>query len=125
MGKEDRNAYMIQKEESVGEVKIADEVVASIAAFAAMDVEGVGSMGGNAKEKGRMGMKTPSKGVKLDVLEGVVSVTLTLNLVYGYSLIDVSKRIQDKVKTSIESMTGLKVADVNIRVAGVDVPEEA
>ena len=58
------------------------------------------------------------------MLEGVVTVTLTLNLVYGYSLIDVSSRIQEKVKTSIESMTGLKVADVNIRVAGVDVPEE-
>ncbi len=124
MGKEERSTYTIQKEESVGEVKIADEVVASIAAFATMDVEGVGSMGGNVKEKGRLSMKSPSKGVKLDVLEGVVTVTLTLNLVYGYSLIDVSSRIQEKVKTSIESMTGLKVADVNIRVAGVDVPEE-
>ncbi len=124
MGKEERSTYTIQKEESVGEVKIADEVVASIAAFATMDVEGVGSMGGNVKEKGRLSMKSPSKGVKLEVLEGVVTVTLTLNLVYGYSLIDVSSRIQEKVKTSIESMTGLKVADVNIRVAGVDVPEE-
>lgn len=124
MGKEERSTYTIQKEESVGEVKIADEVVASIAAFATMDVEGVASMGGNVKEKGRLSMKSPSKGVKLDVLEGVVTVTLTLNLLYGYSLMDVSKRIQEKVKSSIESMTGLKVADVNIRVAGVDVPEE-
>lgn len=124
MGKEERSTYTIQKDESVGEVKIADEVVASIAAFATMDVEGVASMGGNVKEKGRLSMKSPSKGVKLDVLEGVVTVTLTLNLLYGYSLMDVSKRIQEKVKTSIESMTGLKVADVNIRVAGVDVPEE-
>ena len=125
MGKEERSTYTIAKEESVGEVKIADEVVASIAAFATMDVEGVASIGGNEKEKGRLSMKAPSKGVKLDVLEGVVSVTLTLNLLYGYSLIDVSSRIQEKVKSSIESMTGLKVADVNIRVAGVDVPEEA
>ncbi len=124
MGKEERSTYTIAKEESVGEVKIADEVVASIAAFATMDVEGVACIGGNEKEKGRLSMKAPSKGVKLDVLEGVVSVTLTLNLLYGYSLIDVSSRIQEKVKSSIESMTGLKVADVNIRVAGVDVPEE-
>ena len=124
MGKEERSTYTIAKEESVGEVKIADEVVASIAAFATMDVEGVASIGGNEKEKGRLSMKAPSKGVKLDVLEGVVSVTLTLNLLYGYSLIDVSSRIHEKVKSSIESMTGLKVADVNIRVAGVDVPEE-
>lgn len=125
MGKEERNTYTIQRDENVGEVKIADEVVASIAAFATMDVEGVASMGGTTKEMGRLSMKTPSKGVKIDVLEGIVTVTLTLNLLYGYSLVEVSNRIQEKVKTSIESMTGLTVADVNIRVVGVKVPEEA
>ncbi|MDO4313265.1 MAG: Asp23/Gls24 family envelope stress response protein [Eubacteriales bacterium] len=125
MGKEERNTYTIQRDENVGEVKIADEVVASIAAFATMDVEGVASIGGTTKEMGRLSMKTPSKGVKIDVLEGIVTVTLTLNLLYGYSLVEVSNRIQEKVKTSIESMTGLTVADVNIRVVGVKVPEEA
>lgn len=50
MGKEERNIYTIQKDESIGEVKIADEVVASIAAFAAMEVEGVASLGGMTKE---------------------------------------------------------------------------
>ena len=51
MGKEERNIYTIQKDESIGEVKIADEVVASIAAFAAMEVEGVASLGGMTKER--------------------------------------------------------------------------
>lgn len=124
MGKEERNTYTIRKDESVGEVKIADEVVASIAAFAVMDVEGVSSIGGSSREMGRLNMKSPGKGVKIDVLEGIVTVTLTVNLLYGYSLIDVSGRIQEKVKSSIESMTGLTVADVNVRVAGVHVPEE-
>lgn len=125
MGKEERSTYTIQKDENVGEVKIADEVVASIAAFATMDVEGVASIGGTTKEMGRLSMKTPSKGVKLEVLEGIVTVTLSVSLLYGYSLIDVSNRIQEKVKSSIEGMTGLTVADVNIRVVGVKVPEEA
>lgn len=125
MGKEERSTYTIQRDENVGEVKIADDVVASIAAFAAMDVEGVASMGGTTKEMGRLSMKSPSKGVKIDVLEGIVTVTLTVSLLYGYSLVDVSNRIQEKVKSSIEGMTGLTVADVNIRVVGVKVPEEA
>lgn len=125
MGKEERNTYTIQKDENVGEVKIADDVVASIAAFAAMDVEGVASMGGNGKEMNRLNMKSPSKGVKTDVLEGIVTVTLTVSLLYGYSLVDVSNRIQEKVKSTIEGMTGLTVADVNVRVVGVKVPEEA
>ena len=127
MSKEERSTYTIQNNESIGEVKIADEVVASIAAFAAMEVEGVSAMGGNqAKEIiGKLGVRSSSKGVKVDVLEGIVTVTLTLNLLYGYSLVEVSGKVQEKVKSSIESMTGLTVADVNVRIAGVDVPEEA
>mgnify|MGYP000721320787 CR=1 FL=1 len=54
------------------------------------------------------------------MLEGVVTVALALNLKYGYSIMDVSAKVQEKVKASIENMTGLTVADVNIRVAGVD-----
>ena len=127
MGKEERNTYTIKEDENLGEVKIADEVVAIIAGLAAMEVEGVSSMSGNTTREiiGKLGMKTLSKGVKVDVLEGIVTVSLTLNLKYGYSIVEVSNKVQEKVKAAIENMTGLEVADVNIRVAGVDVPEEA
>ncbi|OUP51202.1 Asp23/Gls24 family envelope stress response protein [Lachnoclostridium sp. An181] len=126
MGKEERNTYTIQSDEKLGEVKIADEVVAIIAGLAAMEVEGVASMAGNATREliSRFGMKTLSKGVKVDVLDGVVTVTLALNLKYGYSIMDVSAKVQDKVKTAIENMTGLTVADVNLKISGVDMPPE-
>ena len=83
-------------------------------------------MSGNTTREiiGKLGMKTLSKGVKVDVLEGIVTVSLKLNLKYGYSIVDVSNKVQEKVKSAIENMTGLTVADVNIRIAGVDVPEE-
>ena len=126
MSKEERNTYTIQADESLGEVKIADEVVAMIAGLAAMEVEGVASMAGNATREliSKLGMKSLSKGVKVDVLEGVVTVSLSLNLKYGYSIKDITTKVQEKVKAAIENMTGLEVADVNIRVAGVEVPEE-
>lgn len=126
MGKEERNTYTIQSDEKLGEVKIADEVVAIIAGLAAMEVGGVASMAGNATREliSRFGMKTLSKGVKVDVLDGVVTVTLALNLKYGYSIMDVSAKVQDKVKTAIENMTGLTVADVNLKISGVDMPPE-
>lgn len=91
-----------------------------------MEVEGVASMSGNATKEliSRLGMKSLSKGVKVDVLEGIVTVSLKLNLQYGYNVLEVSGKVQEKVKTAIENMTGLTVADVNIRVAGVDIPEE-
>ncbi|MCI9215697.1 Asp23/Gls24 family envelope stress response protein [Lachnospiraceae bacterium 42-17] len=127
MGKEEKNAYTIKMEENLGEVKIADEVVAIIAGLAAMEVDGVSSMAGNATKEliNKFGRKSLSKGVKVDVLEGIVTVSLAMNIKFGYSIKDVTEKVQEKVKTAIENMTGLEVADVNIRVAGVDVPEEA
>lgn len=121
MGKEERNIYTIQNDASMGEVKIADEVVAIIAALAATEVEGVASMAGNITNEliSRLGMKNLSKGVKVDVLEGVVTVSLALNLKYNYSIMNVSAKVQEKVKTAVENMTGLEVADVNVKVAGV------
>ena len=127
MGKEERNAYTIKDNANLGEVKIADEVVAIIAGLAANEVEGVASMAGNATKEliGKLGVKSLSKGVKVDVLEGVVTVSLALNLKYGYSIKQITAKVQEKVKAAIENMTGLEVADVNIRIAGVEMPEEA
>ena len=126
MGKEERNIYTIQKDESIGEVKIADEVVTVIAGLAATDVDGVASMEGNITNElvSKLGVKNLSKGVKVTVLEGVVTVDLTLNIEFGKNILEVSKKVQDKVKSSIENMTGLEVADVNIRIAGVDMETE-
>ena len=120
MAKDERNIYTIQNDASKGEIKIADEVVAIIAALAATEVEGVASMAGNITNEliGKLGMKNLSKGVKVDVLEGIVTVSLALNLKYNYSIVEVSARVQEKVKNAIENMTGLEVADVNIKVAG-------
>ena len=111
----------------MGEVKIADEVVAIIAALAATEVEGVASMAGNITNEliSKLGMKNLSKGVKVDVLEGVVTVSLALNMEYNYSIVETSAKVQDKVKSAVENMTGLEVADVNIKVAGVVMEGEA
>ena len=126
MAKDERNIYTIQNDESKGEIKIADEVVAIIAALAATEVEGVASMAGNITNEliGKLGMKNLSKGVKVDVLEGIVTVSLALNLKYNYSIVEVSARVQEKVKNAIENMTGLEVADVNIKVAGVEMESQ-
>ncbi len=126
MAKDERNIYTIQNDASKGEIKIADEVVAIIAALAATEVEGVASMAGNMTNEliRKLGMKNLSKGVKVDVLEGIVTVSLALNLKYNYSIVEVSARVQEKVKNAIENMTGLEVADVNIKVAGVEMESQ-
>ena len=123
---EKRTTYKIQDLGGIGEVHIADEVVAIVAGLAATDVDGVASMAGNITNElvGKLGMKNLSKGVKVDVTEEHVSVDLSLNIKYGYNIPDVSERVQDRVKSAIENMTGLTVLDVNIRIAGVNINEQ-
>lgn len=106
----------------LGEVQIADDVVAIIAGLAATEVDGVDSMAGNIPHEliAKLGMKKLSKGVKVELLEGSVNVDLTLNLSYGYNIPDTSQKVQKKVKDAIENMTGLHVEDVNVRIAGVN-----
>ncbi|BCN30399.1 Asp23/Gls24 family envelope stress response protein [Anaeromicropila herbilytica] len=120
---ENRSSYKIHEKSKVGEVQIADEVVAIIAGIAATEVEGVASMSGNITNElvGKLGMKNLSKGVKVDVSSEAVIVDLALVLEYGYSIPKTSKSVQDKVKTAIENMTGLNVSEVNVRIAGVNI----
>ena len=124
---ETRNTHKVYENDTIGEVRIADEVVAIIAGLAATEVDGVDSMAGNITNElvGKLGMKILSKGVKVDVTEEHVSVDLSLNIKYGYNIPEVSERVQERVKSAIENMTGLTVADVNIRVVGVDDDTEA
>ena len=123
---ENRTTYKIQDLGKVGEVHIADEVVAIIAGLAATEVEGVASMAGNITNElvSKLGMKSLSRGVKVTVLEGVVTVDLSLNIEYGKNVLETSRTVQERVKTSIENMTGLEVADVNIHIASVDMEKE-
>ena len=122
---EERDAYTIYDDQTIGKVQIADEVVAIIAGLAATEVEGVASMAGNITNDlvGKLGMKNLSRGVKVDVLDNGVCVDLKLNLAYGYSIPETSRKVQEKVKASIENMTGLQVSDVNISISSVELEE--
>ena len=123
--KEEKNTQKASDKGMIGEVKIADEVVAMIAGLAATEVSGVDSMAGNITNElvGKLGMKNLSKGVKVAVTEETVSVELSLNMKYGYSIPEVGEKVQDRVKSAIENMTGLSVLEVNIKIAGVSMEE--
>ena len=97
----------------------ADEVVAIIAGLAATEVDGVSSMAGNITNEivSKLGMKNLSKGIMIEIMDNEVKVDVAINIAYGYSIPDVSAKVQDKVKAAIENMT---VAVVNVRIASVD-----
>ncbi|WP_407308310.1 Asp23/Gls24 family envelope stress response protein [Desulfosporosinus sp. SB140] len=110
-------------ENSLGSIRIADEVVEVIAGLAASEVEGVVGMSGGlvgdlAHMLGRN--KNLSKGVKVEVGEHEVAVDLFIVVDYGVSIPDVAFKVQEAVKEAIESMTGLKVVEANVHVQGVN-----
>ena len=67
----------------------------------------------------KMGVKNLAKGVKVEVMGKRVKTELALIIEYGHNIPAVSQRVQEKVKSTIENMTGLEVSDIDIRIAGV------
>ena len=125
MAKEQTSREYITKKKELGEVKIASDVVAAIAALAATEIDGVYSMAGNITNEliGKLGMKNLSKGVKILMEGGIVRVDMMVVVNYGYSIPEVSGQVQERVSPQIENMTGLSVSEVNVRIAGVKLEE--
>ena len=122
MGKEEvQKNYTVTSSDEKGQVQISNEVVTIIAGLAATEVKGVASMVGNITNElvSKLGIKNLSKGVKIVIENETVKVDLALNLDYGYSIPKTCQQVQEKVKTAIESMTGLTVENVNIKIANV------
>ena len=113
-----------------GTIRIADDVVATIAAMAAMEIEGVVDMSGGVTSNmtGILGMKNSSKGVKLETDGKDASIDLYLITRFGIRLPILANEVQRRVKSSVEEMTGLNVTAVNIHIQGMvfenDVPNE-
>ena len=116
-----KNISLSNEEETFGTVKIADDVVAMIAALAAVEVDGVTAMNGNVADEilSRAGVKGLVKGVKVEIRSRKVKVELAITMEYGYNIPATCQRVQNKVKSAIENMTGLEVTDVNIRISGI------
>ena len=105
-------------------VKIADEVVAVVSGVAAMEVEGVAGMsstlvGGIAE---LLGKKNLSKGVKITMGEGYTEIEVFIIVDYGCKMPDVGAAVQQRVKETVESMTGLNVIAVNVNIEGIKLP---
>jgi uncharacterized alkaline shock family protein YloU len=107
------------------EVKISNDVIATVAALAATEVEGVDSLSGNATSESvkKYGIRNGSKGVEVvfNDEEKSVNCRLGVTMKYGYSIPETCSAIQDKVKSAIESMIGMEVTDVSINIGDVNV----
>lgn len=112
--------------EETGIVKISDEVIGVIASLAASEIEGVAGMSaglvGDISNK-ITGKKNNSKGVKVTMDNGLVVIDLHMSVEYGVKIPEMSMKVQNNVKSTVETMTGLNVALVNIYVQNVIFPK--
>ncbi len=109
-----------------GQIKISDEVVGIIASLAATEVKGVAGMSGGIAGgiSEILGRKNFSKGVKVEVKEKEVIIGLYIIVEYGAKIPEVAWEIQESVKSTVETMTGLNVVEVNINIQGVNIEKE-
>lgn len=117
----DKKTVVLQSDENRGVVQIADDVVAMIASLAATEVKGVHALSGNITNElmSKVGVKKLTKGVKVVIDENNVTIHLAVTMEYGFNIPATCTKVQDKVKTAVENMTGLNCTDVNIRIVGV------
>ncbi|QGT98960.1 Alkaline shock protein [Candidatus Syntrophocurvum alkaliphilum] len=105
----------------LGAIRIADEVVATVAGLAAAEIEGVASMSGGWSTDlvERLGKKNFGKGIKVEVNENETSIDIYIVVEYGYAIREVAENVQKEVSVAVETMTGLNVASVNVHIVSV------
>ncbi len=123
---EDKEIHELESEEITttdnADIKISNEVVASIAGVAVSEVQGVYSMAGGLAggiSEVFSGKKNLSKGIKVEVGEKETRIDVNIIVEYGVRIPDVAFEIQGRVKKAVETMTGLKVSGINIHVQGI------
>ena len=121
-----RKAYLLHQDEKKGSVIVAEEVLAVIAGLAATEVKGVAAMAGNITNEimSKVGRKNLGKGVKITVNGKRVKINLAIMMEYGYNIPGTCSKVQERVKSAVENMTGLSVTDVDIRIASVDMQKK-
>ena len=110
-----------------GSIHISEEVIASIAALAASEVEGVCGLSANfgSDIAELIGKKNLGRGVKITISGDTVAIDCYVVALFGYSVIDIAKNVQERVTTAVESMTGATVSGVNVDICGITLPKES
>ena len=125
---EEKREEIVENTEGANDgIKISNDVVAVIAGVAVSEVPGVASMSGGFAggiSEVLSGKKNLSKGIKVDAGEKEVKIDVNIIVEYGSRIPDVAFEIQNRVKKSVENMTGLKVSEVNVHVQGVKTERE-
>ena len=114
----DNKEYMTHQDE-MGTIQISEDVVASIATSAALEVDGVSGLLNANMADFMGGKKMTAKGVRVEMVEEAIAVHLFLVLRYGCAVAEVAGKVQKSVFAALQDMTGFSVKTVNVHVGGI------
>lgn len=108
-------------QEAKGSINISEDVIVSLVKSAVGEVEGVSGLSNaaGAELAELIGIKTVSKGVKVAFEDEMIVIDVIINVSYGSSIVSVAKAVQDKLLSTVQSVTGFEKARVNVHVAGI------
>ena len=120
------NKEYFSKEMENGSIQISEEVVASVAAMAVLEVEGVCGLASNLGYDlaEMLGKKTLAKGIRLASDGEALRIDCEIVAQFGQAVFVLARNVQEHVKTCVEYLTGLKVSQVNVNVSGIALPRE-
>ena len=115
-----------KSQEKNDRVKISTDVIETLVGIAASEADEVASLSGSFTDgiAGVLGRKNARKGVKVEMEEDIVSAEVSIVIEYGCKIHEVAARIQDKVRETVETMTGMNVKNVVVNVIGINIKEE-
>lgn len=107
--------------EANGSINISEDVIASMVRNAALEVEGVAGLANTAGAEisELLGIRSLTKGVKVQFAEEKVLVDTIITVSYGSSVMKVARAVQDKVLAAVQATTGLERVEVNVHVTGI------
>lgn len=117
------NKYLVNGNEAEGQVKISEDVIATVASVAAENVDGVVKVGSNFKSQVTdiLNTKNFNRGVRVNIGEKETIVDVYISIEYGIKIVEVSEKVQEEVKEAIENMTDFDVVEVNVHISGIAV----
>lgn len=116
----------VEEKHTEDSIRISPEVIAVVAGIAVEETEGVAGMSGGIVDgiAQRLGRKDFGKGIRVSLKEEKVLLDLNVVIEYGAPLLETAEKLKQNVRSTVEEVTGLTVAAVNINVTGINMPKK-
>lgn len=109
-------------DKKIGEVNISNDVIETIADLTAKEIEGVKGLQGGITEDiaGLFSKKGHTKGISVEIIDEEIYMDLNIVVDFGVKIPEIAWKVQENIKSVVESMTDLKIGEINVNISGIN-----